>query len=318
MIPLNKNAIFFSMALEKKKPLMLIVDDEESNLSALERLFKNDFEILKASSVKESESLLAVHEFAVVLTDYLMPQGNGVQLLRKFKDSSPATVRAIFSGQIDLEDLSKAINEGLVHRFFVKPWDNYVLKLQMQECLQMHQFLRDKNKLEIQATTDAVTGLYNHRYFKDHFHRELLRAKRHKRSLSLLMIDVDHFKQFNDQHGHPEGDRALMQIGVELSSAVRNIDTVSRYGGEEFAVILPDTKLSDALEIAERIRKQIESKFNSENQLTQGRVPLTVSLGIASFPEHGDKSQNLIERADAALYTAKKQGRNQSIIATET
>lgn len=302
------------MAAEKKKPLMLIVDDESSTLSALERLFKNDFDILKASSVKESEALISQHEFAVVLTDYLMPQGNGVQLLRKFKDSSPATVRAIFSGQIDLEDLSKAINEGLVHRFFVKPWDNYILKLQMQECLQLHQVLTDKSKLEKQATTDAVTGLYNHRYFRDHFHRELLRAKRHKRNLALLMIDVDHFKQFNDHHGHPEGDKALATIGSELTALVRNIDSVSRYGGEEFAIVLPDTKLSDAFEVAERIRKQIKEKFNSEEP-HKGRVSLTVSIGIASFPEHSDKSQGLIEMADAALYTAKKQGRNQSIIA---
>lgn len=301
------------MSAEKKKPLMLIVDDESSNLAALERLFKNDFDLLKASSVKESEALLSQNQIAVVLTDYLMPQGNGVQLLRKCKEISPETVRAIFSGQIDLEDLSKAINEGLVHRFFVKPWDNYILKLQMQECLQMHQFLIDKNNLEKQATTDVVTGLYNHRYFKDHFHRELLRAKRHKRNLSLLMIDVDHFKDFNDKHGHPEGDKALKKIATELSTLVRNIDTVARYGGEEFVVILPDTQLSDAFDIAERIRNQIAVAFTSEQN--KGRVALTISIGLASFPDHAEKSLDLITKADEALYTAKKQGRNKSIIA---
>jgi two-component system cell cycle response regulator len=160
--------------------------------------------------------------------------------------------------------------------------------------------------LEILSTTDHLTGLINHRHMHETLQLELERASRHQRPLSFIMIDVDHFKKYNDTHGHPKGDRLLSDIAKFLAQSVRNIDIVARYGGEEFGIILPDTSLASAREIAERLRTQFHEKFEQ-----------TLSLGVSNYPdiEAEDVAQSLIDSADKALYSAKKNGRNQTVIA---
>jgi diguanylate cyclase (GGDEF)-like protein len=214
----------------------------------------------------------------------------------------------LLSGQIASQELSTAINEGLVHRFFVKPWDNEVLKLQVLECIQQHKILIEKEQLTLLALTDPITGLGNHRFFQDQLRVEVERAKRHQRIISLLMMDIDYFKGWNDHFGHPAGDQLLKEVSKHLIQGLRTIDWITRYGGDEFAMILPDTNSKFAFEIAERLRMQFFSRH-------QGPVSLSLSFGIATFPDHATTAKDLISAADKALYQAKKQGRNQSWIA---
>lgn len=164
-----------------------------------------------------------------------------------------------------------------------------------------------RQKAEQRANIDGVTELYNHRYFQERLNTEIDRAKRFNRTLTVIMLDLDRFKAYNDTWGHQEGDRLLKWFAGVCMSCVRNIDVLARYGGEEFVAILPETGVTEARAVAERIREATEDKSLAEFGKDHG---VTVSVGIASFPQHASSRHSLILCADAALYSAKSQGRN--------
>jgi diguanylate cyclase (GGDEF)-like protein len=162
------------------------------------------------------------------------------------------------------------------------------------------------------AIYDTLTNLYNRRYFEDRIRGESQKAFFSGSSLSLVMVDIDHFKKVNDTFGHTEGDRVLYEIASLLKTSVRKKDTVARYGGEEFILILPEAGLEEASMIAERIRRLVES---TSFEVEQIHMNLTVSLGISNFPSHRAKSkEELVKMADQALYDAKRGGRNRVCI----
>ncbi len=159
------------------------------------------------------------------------------------------------------------------------------------------------------ACTDGLTGLYNHRQFKEFFDREMNRATRLSRPLSLAMLDIDDFKQFNDEYGHAIGDQVLVTVAELINKHLRSADLPCRYGGEEFAVILPDTDQDEALVVAERLRKviELESMTGLPENVKRG---ITVSIGLASYPKDGRKIEFLLKIADDLLYGAKRLGKN--------
>lgn len=171
----------------------------------------------------------------------------------------------------------------------------------------IHETLRKKNEeLEQLSTTDSLTGLDNHRELMRRLDHEEARCKRERRSFSVLVGDVDHFKQYNDAFGHPAGDEVLKAISDIMRESARPVDCVARYGGEEFVVMMPDTAANDALELAEHIRARVAAKK------FMGRK-MTLSIGVATFPEDADSAEALISIADEALYQAKREGRDRSI-----
>jgi diguanylate cyclase (GGDEF)-like protein len=298
----------------KARPKILCVDDEPGVLEALTRLFKPDFQVLTASEATSALAVIAEHpELAIILSDYRMPGKNGVELLRAARNFAPYAARAILSGQMDLHDVSEAINKAEIHRFLLKPWENDYLKLQVCEMLQMHANLIEKNELRTLAITDPITGLTNHRFFQESLKDEFEKAVQSGEALSIIMIDVDHFKAFNDRYGHPEGDRLLADISKVFAREIKSFGSVSRYGGEEFAAILPAIELSEAHDIADRIRRAVETAaFNGPLGY---RAYVTISLGVASYPEQAQSANQLVQLADQALYQAKRQGRNQTVTA---
>lgn len=162
-------------------------------------------------------------------------------------------------------------------------------------------------RLERLAVTDGLTGVFNHRRFHEALEAELLRSERHRRPMGVLMIDVDYFKKVNDVMGHPAGDELLRQLAVALARDLRATDLIARYGGEEFGVLLPETTKAEALQVGERMRATVEESIN------RGRPwphRITVSIGVATFPEDGKTHEDLLVAADQALYLAKRQGRN--------
>ncbi|MGI6295431.1 MAG: diguanylate cyclase [Armatimonadota bacterium] len=167
---------------------------------------------------------------------------------------------------------------------------------------------------ELRANIDGVTEIYNHRHFQERLESEIKRAERFGRHLSLIMLDLDYFKTYNDSWGHQDGDKALKWFAGVCRESIRNIDILARYGGEEFVVILPETGPAEALEVAERIRKTVEK--TSSRVLGKNRS-ITASAGVAVFPDHATEKHALILCADAALYSAKQQGRNRSLIYDE-
>lgn len=162
------------------------------------------------------------------------------------------------------------------------------------------------------SITDPLTGLLNRRYLLDRLEEELSRSKRHNRHVSLLMLDLDGFKSYNDTFGHLAGDRALKIFSDTILSSVRSMDIVSRYGGDEFLIILPETDMPEALVIAERLRTDIlDVALPADSHMPKDLIsPITASIGIACYPEHGTVVELLIERADRALYRAKEKGKN--------
>jgi diguanylate cyclase (GGDEF)-like protein len=165
-------------------------------------------------------------------------------------------------------------------------------------------------EIERLAVTDGLTGLFNHRHFQETLAQEFNRIERFSEPISLLIIDIDHFKKINDTYGHPVGDAVLKKVSGIIRKTIRNIDIPARYGGEEFAVILLGTDTNGALKMAERLRRSIaDAKFSSE----QNAFNVTVSIGISTHAREMRKKEDLVEQADKALYHAKRTGRNRSV-----
>ena len=164
-------------------------------------------------------------------------------------------------------------------------------------------------KVEVQAITDGLTGLFNYRHFQTILEREYKRASRYHRAISLIMIDIDHFKKYNDTNGHLQGDETLRNVAALIKNSCRDVDFAVRYGGEEFAVLLPETSVDEALSIAERLRQSIE-EYPFVNREKQPNQCLTISLGIANYPTDANSILELLDHADAALYQAKRSTRN--------
>lgn len=166
-------------------------------------------------------------------------------------------------------------------------------------------------RLERLAVTDGLTGVFNHRRFQEQLQGELLRSERHNRSMAVLMVDVDFFKKVNDAMGHPAGDELLRRLAEVLSRDLRQTDMIARYGGEEFGVILPETTKSEAMQVAERMRLAVESRINTADSTWPTRI--TVSVGVATYPEDGKSGEQVLTAADQAMYVAKRAGRNRVI-----
>jgi diguanylate cyclase (GGDEF)-like protein len=162
------------------------------------------------------------------------------------------------------------------------------------------------------STGDALTGLFNRRFFDDYFATEVDRAARYNAPFAVAMVDVDHFKQFNDIYGHATGDRALRYVARVLQRAVRRSDLVARYGGEEFVVILRETGAAEALERVQEVRRAVEAEPLLVARTT-GPAKVTVSIGVASWPADGRLAADLLQLADQRLFEAKNAGRNRVI-----
>ncbi len=168
--------------------------------------------------------------------------------------------------------------------------------------------LHDKQVLEHLATHDALTGVHNRKQFDTRLAEEIGRARRYQRELSIIMIDIDHFKQINDAYGHPVGDQVLQAFAAVIKESIRQHDSAGRYGGEEFVILLPETSLQDAVDFAERLRKQVAAL--SIDAGSKSPIRITASFGVSCFPEPSADCEQLIKLADEAMYRAKNSGRN--------
>jgi diguanylate cyclase (GGDEF)-like protein len=188
-----------------------------------------------------------------------------------------------------------------------------VLALNMMSLQTAHD-VRRLAVLELENITDPLTGMHNRRYLEKRLREEIARARRHGLPMSILLMDIDHFKIVNDTHGHPFGDLVLVELAKVIQDTVRNPDIVARYGGEEILVIAPDTPMAAALRLAERLRASVEAAtLPSPGKATGASAPrVTVSIGVVSLDADADSSA-LFRRADAELYRAKREGRNRVV-----
>ncbi|HEY7956306.1 MAG TPA: diguanylate cyclase [Polyangia bacterium] len=282
---------------------------------------------------------------AVMIADQIMPGMKGVELLEEVHRRSPGTTKILLTGQAGLDAVVAAINRAGLNRYIPKPWDEPDLRLTVENLLKtfrlhrqnevlvddlqrknaeleaakfsLEQKVRERTRelesanerLNRLAVTDGLTGLYNHRYLHEQLKNAVERSLRSQVPVAMLMIDVDHFKKYNDRHGHPAGDEALRQVARLCAEDRRQVDVVARYGGEEFAVLLHDAGRDSALDIAEKIRQRVSvAPIPNADKQPLGRM--TVSIGVAVCPEDAGTAEALLEAADVALYRAKKSGRD--------
>jgi len=212
---------------------------------------------------------------------------------------------------VPLREFEKGVahfsNENLSYRLTLNNQDE-IGRLALEFNAMAERLLAHRHKLEELSVRDGLTGLYNRRELEKRLHQEIQRARRYRRSLSVLMLDIDHFKNVNDHYGHQAGDEVLITVADLIQLNVRPVDVVCRYGGEELAVILPETDEEGARTVAERIRGTVEDSVTTTPQ--GDTVHVTVSIGLAVFPRDGDTAASLIHAADQALYAAKQEGRN--------
>jgi diguanylate cyclase (GGDEF)-like protein len=315
---------------------ILCVDDEEGVLHALRQQlgarFGHECAIATASSGVDALELFDELErdgdhVAVIIADQIMPGMKGVDLLEHVDRRSPTTTKILLTGQAGLDAVISAINRAHLNHYINKPWDEAsrhliaTLSAKNQALLEMnreleakvqertHELAEANSRLAQLAVTDGLTGLYNHRHFHERLSLEVERSARNGLPLSLLMVDVDHFKFYNDHHGHPAGDEVLRNVARLIKRCVRQEDVACRLGGEEFGVIVRIDGREGARAVAERMRKRIE-----ETPVHFGGVliPITASAGIATAaPPHMHESPtSLLAAADRALYRAKDDGRN--------
>jgi len=307
---------------------VLIVDDEESLRGVLSQVLEEDgFVVSEASSAEEALDIFSRTVPPIVFTDIRMGGMSGLQLLQKIKQSHPETQVIIITSNASLDTAVTALRAG-AYDFLVKPFEDLSLisavalraseKVElMRENQALISKLKEKNQeLEFSnrvlseiANRDGLSGLYNHRYFQEILEKELIRANRHKHNLALLFIDIDHFKNYNDKNGHPAGDLVIRTIGKIMTMSLRQSDIVARYGGEEFTVILTETGRDGAVKIADNLRKRI-AEFPFPGRESQPDGILSISIGVAVFPEDGIMPEDIVVQADSALYAAKHSGRN--------
>jgi diguanylate cyclase (GGDEF)-like protein len=215
--------------------------------------------------------------------------------------------------EVDLPVLS-----GSEVGYLTEVFNDMVARLRQgrEQLAVINETLRKKNKeLHELSITDSLTGLYNRKHLMETLENEVARSKRHKHDFSVLVIDIDHFKEYNDTYGHLAGDEVLSRLATVFKESVRSCDYVARYGGEEFILVLPEIGPEDGVKAAERIRKKVaKESFAGDGETIQ----VTVSVGVASYPKDGDDSQSIIRHADTALYKSKESGRNRVVLAGET
>ncbi|MCD6533958.1 MAG: diguanylate cyclase [Deltaproteobacteria bacterium] len=289
---------------------LLIVDDSKQNIELLMELFRDDYKIAVAKSGQRALKI-ALSEVPpdIILTDILMPEMDGYELCRNLKENSATKdIPLIFVTAISEEmDASRGFALGAVD-YITKPFNPLMVKARVKLHLDLK---RKQELLEKYAFIDALTEIPNRRRFDEVIAREWNRALRAGYSISLMIIDIDHFKLYNDTYGHGKGDNCLRMVAATLAEVMRrSSDFVARYGGEEFVVILPDSDLPKALETAKNIQDKIDAlAIAHESSLVADHV--TFSIGASTIiPEEGKYPRELIEAADSKLYEAKSSGRH--------
>lgn len=305
---------------------VLVVDDIPLNRKLQKTYLESvGYQVIMAHDGVEALQRIGEDSPDLILLDIMMPKMNGFQVCRRLKnnDSTRFIPIILVTALNELEDKVKGIEAG-ADDFISKPFHKLELLARVKSLLRI-KHLHDELELKIKelevaqskllqlAITDGLTELYNYRYFKEQLSQEIIRAERHKTNLSIAMIDIDYFKHYNDTHGHPAGDLVLKKIATLLRSNIRKIDVAARYGGEEFALILAETDKQAAGFVANKIKNLIEQhQFQYEE--TQPNGKLTISMGVAVYPQDAMTQEELIKIADQRLYRAKKAGRNQVVL----
>lgn len=287
-----------------QKGLVLVVEDSPSTSRLLEiKLRQEGFSVVMSANAMDAMDKL--HDFSpdLILSDIMMPEMDGFEFLRKIRSTAMSgDIPFIFvSAKSAIEDKLRGFNLG-GDDYITKPFnvDELIARIRVN--------IERSERLRKESATDFLTGAINRRAMENRLSIELHRSQRFGRVFTVAMVDIDHFKTFNDTNGHLMGDEILRAVARKIQARLRDIDVVARFGGEEFFVIMPETNKASAFLAMERVRNDIAS---SETPGPDGKnIGVSVSVGVAQFPYDGLDAQSLIKAADTAMYQSKANGRN--------
>jgi diguanylate cyclase (GGDEF)-like protein len=298
---------------------ILVVDDEEVVCRFLESLLVGGgHQVQVCLSGQEAIALLKRDPFDLIITDLKMPGVDGLGVLRKAKELDPFCEVIVITAYATVESAVEVMKLGACD-YISKPFNIDQIRIVVDKAIERRRLLRAAEERDFYkrlSQIDGLTEVYNYRAFHDLLQGEISRSQRRPYSLSVLMIDVDDLKVYNDTFGHPAGDDVLKEVARLLKRSVRNCDVVARYGGDEFAVILVETNKADAIGIANRLGRLVEETAFEHDDIMPHRT-LTVSIGLASYPADAGQAIQLVAKADEALYEAKTLGGNVVRVAKE-
>ncbi|MBI1262303.1 MAG: PleD family two-component system response regulator [Rhizobiales bacterium] len=311
-----------ALGLQNEKALLsepghiLVIDDRPASLKRVCETLSLEHKVTVAETPEELINLASKGDFDLHIVSLSMQQADGLRLcsqIRSLEATRQTPILAIVE-EGDMARLVRAMDMG-VNDYLVRPVERNELVARCRTQLRRKRYqdyLRDKFQQGLeQAVTDGLTGLYNRRYMESHLGSMMEESQLAAKQVSLLIFDIDFFKSVNDTHGHAAGDAVIKEFAQRISQNVRGVDLACRLGGEEFVVIMPDTDITYAMSVAERLRDRIaKTPFVVEGGVS---LPITVSIGIGVSEGYGDTGSKLLQRADHALYRAKRDGRNRVV-----
>ncbi len=293
--------------MEKKETIsnqidiLIFSNDKTVPIRLKEAISKQNYKIKSVHNKQKISQAVENTPFSIVIIDLEMLEADVLELIKKIKEISKTICLIVIASRSSANSTLKIMSEG-VYDYLDRPFVSEKVKSVLQRAIERQHFLQEvkqKKHYESLSIHDGLTGVYNYRYFLEVMDKEVSRAKRYNLAFSLLMLDIDDFKECNDKNGHLFGNKLLREIASSSKATIRAADTIFRYGGDEFVVLLPMDTKEQAKRVAERLQDTINRK-----------VLAKVSIGVSNFPEDGENKQILIERADLALYQAKSAGKN--------
>jgi diguanylate cyclase (GGDEF)-like protein len=288
---------------------ILVIEDNEESAKKLERILEgiSYYKVWFIPSPKEAVNMVKTKSFAVVLTELRMPYMNGVEVTKKVLSVSPATSIVVMTPYTFISSAVEAMEAG-AYGYITKPFNPSEIKIVLERAVERYSMMLKEDSEEYYmglSVKDGLTGVYNRRFMGIQMKSTIATLqKEREKKFSILLIDIDNFKNYNDTQGHLAGDQLLRRLTELVRKSVRDKDIIFRYGGEEFVVLLDGANKKEAKMIGERTRTLVELY-----------APTTISIGVATFPDDGENEKDLIDKADGALYEAKRTGKNKVCVA---
>ena len=282
------------------KNKILIVDDDIKILESLKKKIETKYNVVTVRNAEEALKIFNEdNNYAVVISDMKMPGMDGIEFLEKIKEKDPLTIRILITGYADLETAINAVNKGKIFHFLSKPFTKEVLLKVIEIGLETY---KKQLKLQQESITDELTGLFNRRFFLSKLEEEFINAEREKIDFCIIFIDINNFKEINDNYGHDIGDRALIILSNLLKRICRNNDISARFGGDEFIILANFTNKAGAEILINRIRDLLNKEIIDNTDIT-----ISIAAGISGYPDDGKEIETLINIADQEMYKNKKE-----------